>query len=91
METETLTTGPRRAGRSRPSFEDVQRFFGENYRDARLKAGMTQRDIEDNSGIRQHSLSLIESGRANPQLETMWRLAEVLGVDLQELLRPRHE
>lgn len=38
------------------------------------------------SGVSKASISTIEAGRANPSLETLWRLAGALGVSLGALL-----
>lgn len=66
----------------------LQIFFGENLRLARVNAGLTQRDIEARTGIKQAYVSQIEGGKLNPTLATMVALADVVSKDVRELLRP---
>ena len=46
--------------------EDLRVCFGVNLRAARLKAGLTQIDVEARTGIKQHHVSQIENGLVNP-------------------------
>lgn len=62
--------------------------FGENFHAARIKAGLTQRDIELHTGIQQAYVSQIECGRQNPTLATMTVLALAVGKDVHDLLKP---
>jgi transcriptional regulator with XRE-family HTH domain len=66
---------------------DLRRTFGANFRAARQKAGLTQRDIEARTGIKQHYVSEIESGKQNPTLSTMNTLAASVGRAVHLLLR----
>jgi transcriptional regulator with XRE-family HTH domain len=61
-------------------------LFGANFRRARLKAGMTQTDVEEITGIRQHYVSEIEHGLQNPTLYTMATLAGAIAAELRSLL-----
>jgi transcriptional regulator with XRE-family HTH domain len=65
----------------------MQALFGENFRQARTKAGLTQRDIEAQTGIKQAYISQIEGGKQNPTLGTMMILAHAIGKDVRVLLR----
>lgn len=67
---------------------ELRILFGNNFRSARQKAGLTQRDIEARTGIKQHYVSQIESGKQNPTLGTMAALAGSIGKDVIALLRP---
>jgi transcriptional regulator with XRE-family HTH domain len=69
------------------SVETMQVLFGENFRQARTKAGLTQRDIEAQTGIKQAYISQIEGGRQNPTLGTMMVLAHAVAKDVRVLLR----
>lgn len=62
--------------------------FGRNFREARRKAGLSQKDIERLTGTSQHYISTIERGLENPTLDVVTRLAEAVGKTLAELLRP---
>lgn len=67
---------------------ELRVLFGTNFRVARQKAGLTQRDIEARTGIKQHYVSQIESGKQNPTLGTMAALAWSVNKDVIGLLRP---
>jgi transcriptional regulator with XRE-family HTH domain len=62
-------------------------LFGANFRRARLKAGMTQTDVEEITGIRQHYVSEVEHGLQNPTLHTMATLAGAIDAEVRSLLR----
>ncbi len=68
--------------------EAMQVLFGENFRLARIKADLTQRDIEMHTGIKQAYISQIEGGKQNPTLATMTALALAVGKDVRALLKP---
>ena len=67
--------------------EDMRALFGANFKRARLKAKLTQVDVEGLTGIRQHYVSETESGLHNLTLDTMTTLARAVGVELRDLLR----
>jgi DNA-binding XRE family transcriptional regulator len=66
---------------------ELQILFGENFRTARLKAGLSQTDVAALSGMAQQTLSQIEAGQLNLTLRTMDRLAKVVDLDVAYLLR----
>ncbi len=47
--------------------------------DARLEAGMTQKQLSEKTGINQSNLSRIERGTGNPSVATLERIASALG------------
>lgn len=49
---------------------------------ARISAGMTQKELAEKSGIRQSSISKIESGSCVPTITTLRTLAQALGKKL---------
>jgi transcriptional regulator with XRE-family HTH domain len=67
--------------------EDMRVLFGANFRQARLKAKLTQTDVQELTGIRQHYISEIENGVWNLTLDTMTTLAQAIGTDVRALLR----
>ncbi len=67
--------------------EDMRALFGANFRQARLKARLTQANVEELTGIRQHYISEIENGLQNLTLDTMTTLAQAIGTGLRALLR----
>ena len=48
-------------------------------RTARVAKGMTQLQLAEAIGRREIDVSRLETGRANPDLETKRRIAEILG------------
>jgi transcriptional regulator with XRE-family HTH domain len=65
----------------------LQKLFGENFRAARMRAGLSQTDVAAMSGIAQQSISQIEAGQHNLTLKTMDKLARVVSRDVTQLLR----
>ena len=57
-------------------------IIGPKIADKRKAQGMTQRDLAEKTGIDQAAISRIESGRANPTLNTLDALAEGVGASL---------
>ena len=56
--------------------------------DARKNAGLTQKDLAAKTGIAQADISKLESGRGNPSLRTLQRLADGMGMKLKLELVP---
>ena len=75
-------------GSASAAVEALQVLFGENFRGARLRAGLTQREIETQTGLKQAYISQIERGKLNPTLASMVALAEVVRKDVRALLKP---
>ena len=48
--------------------------------DARQKAGLTQKELSERTGIAQGDISKLENGNANPSIRTLQRLA--YGMDM---------
>ena len=62
--------------------------FAKNFRTARKDAGLSQRDIQKETGIPQSHISEIESAMHNICIETMVKLANLVHVPVHELLKP---
>lgn len=56
-------------------------------RDLRNKKGVTQEVLSGLAGIPRSHLAMIESGRISPKIDTLWRIAEALGLKLSELIQ----
>ncbi len=50
---------------------------------ARIDAGLTQKELAEKSGVRQSNISRIESGSATPTLQTLKAIAKGLGKKLR--------
>ena len=70
---------------------DMRRLVGRNFARLRQERGLTQEQVEELSGFSQQYLSGLERGRRNPTVITLYELAQALGVDHLELLRPDDE
>ena len=57
-------------------------------RDARLRAGLTQRELARRAGIAQPTIARIESGGADPRVHTLERLLAACGHSLVSAVRP---
>jgi transcriptional regulator with XRE-family HTH domain len=54
---------------------------------ARVRAGLTQLDLALQAGLSESTVAKLESLRRRPTAAEVARLAEVLGVDAEELVR----
>ena len=75
---------------------DIQQRVGQNVRVARLAAGLSQWDLvakvealAEDTGFDQSYISGLEAGRRNPTLQTLWLVAQAIGVPLSELVSDR--
>lgn len=62
--------------RLRPQFEFRKALIG-----ARIAAGLTQKQLADRMGTSQAAIARLESGTRIPSVDTLYRLAVILGVD----------
>jgi transcriptional regulator with XRE-family HTH domain len=60
--------------------------FGNRLRAFREKANLSQDQIQYATGVTQTQISKIESGKTNPEITTVYRLAELFGQDHQLLI-----
>lgn len=59
---------------------------GERIKAARKRAGVTQAQLAEQSGVAAISIHQYEAGKRNPQLEPVLHIAAALGVPVQELI-----
>lgn len=57
-------------------------------RDHRSRAGLSLAEVAARAGIGKSTLHQLETGEANPSIETLWAVAEALGVPFGELIEP---
>ena len=68
--------------------KSVTKQFGANLKKVRIEKNMTQGDIVRATGIDRSYVSALESGKQNPTLTTIEKIAKALGVsDLQIIYR----
>lgn len=51
--------------------------------DARKEQGMTQKELEEKSGIKQPVIARMENGKTDPQLSTVLRILSALGKTIE--------
>ena len=61
---------------------------GELVREARRRAGLTQRELAERAGTTQSAIARLESGRSSPSLEQVERLMRLSGFQLLVELAP---
>jgi len=61
--------------------------LGNNFKKIREAKEMSQGDVMRAMGCSRSYISNIENGKTNPTLETISKLAKVLGVNITELLK----
>jgi len=64
------------------AYRDPTIAFADALIDARDRMGLSQRDLELKSGVRQAEISKIERGEGNPSLKTVGKLFEAMGQSL---------
>lgn len=60
--------------------------FNENLKEARLKSGISQKDLAENIGVAKSTYSLYESGKREPNVDTIKKIASSLNVSADRLL-----
>lgn len=67
---------------------DMRTLVGRNFSRLRREKGLTQEQVEERSGFSQQYLSSLERGQRNPTVITLYELAQALGVDHVDLVKP---
>lgn len=60
--------------------------FNENLKEARIKSGLSQKEVSENIGVAKSTYSLYESGNREPNVNTIKKIADVLSVSADTLL-----
>lgn len=60
--------------------------FNENLKEARLRSGISQKDLAENIGVAKSTYSLYESGKREPNVDTIKKIASSLNVSADTLL-----
>jgi transcriptional regulator with XRE-family HTH domain len=60
----------------------IRRVLAKNVRRLRQAKGLSQGALAADAGIDQELVSRIENGTANPELDTLGRIADALGVQV---------
>lgn len=65
--------------------------FNENLKNARLKKGLSQKDVAEKIGVAKSTYSLYESGSREPNVQTIKKISDVLDVSADDLLGINNE
>ena len=60
---------------------------GRVIRELRQQRGLTQEVLSGLAGIARSHLAMIEGGHKCAEVETLWRIADALGIRLSDLMR----
>jgi transcriptional regulator with XRE-family HTH domain len=66
--------------------DDIVGIFGANVKAARLKLGLSQAQLAEQSGLLQQYVSLVELGKQNVTLVTAQAIAKVVGRNVSDML-----
>ena len=61
-------------------------YFNENLKWAREQKGLSQKDVSEKIEVAKSTYSLYESGKREPNVQTIKKIADVLDVSADELL-----
>lgn len=67
-------------------FIRVRKALGQRIKELRLKADLTQEQMEDENWLSARSFQDIEAGKVNPRLSSLVVICSKLKIDLHELL-----
>lgn len=62
------------------------RITGMVIKDLRQKKGLTQEVVSGLANIPRSHLAMIENGQVSPKVDTLWKIAEALGIKLSKLI-----
>ena len=79
---------PVRLQKRAPDSQPEREIFARNFRKARIEAGLSQRELANQTGIAQAHVSEVENAMHNIGIDTMVKLAQAVSKPLFELLRP---
>lgn len=66
---------------------DIMIKIGDKIRQRRELLGLVQPQLADLSGVNTRTIQLVEQGKGNPSLETLLRLTDPLGLNLELVLK----
>ena len=69
-----------------PGVDTFVRAVASNVRALRMDAGLTLADLAAAAGLGKSTLAQLESGRANPSVETLWAIAAALRVPFARIV-----
>ena len=80
------STGVDSLSREMETVDSFVRAVASNVRALRLDAGLTLADLASAAGLGKSTLAQLESGKANPSVETLWAIAAALRVPFARIV-----
>jgi transcriptional regulator with XRE-family HTH domain len=68
----------------------LREIFAKNLRENRKKCSLSQEKLAEKAGVSTHYIAVIELAKNFPAADVIERLAEALGIDVQELFVSSH-
>ena len=81
----------RQEGREMSIGENIHKTPGQFIKAARIKAGLTQRELGEKMGLAYQTVAQWENDLRKPKIETLKRIAEALGADFYSLADTEEE
>ncbi|MBO0953259.1 helix-turn-helix domain-containing protein [Fibrella forsythiae] len=66
--------------------QDIKQHVGQLIREARKAKGLTQKDLSKELGVSETAVNRYESGQ-NFTIETLFKIAKVIGVSVESLVK----
>lgn len=66
--------------------ENIAGAFGSLLQELRLESNLSQEKLAEESGLDRSYISLLERGKAQPTLETLFRIAATLNIKPSEII-----
>ncbi|RWP18017.1 MAG: XRE family transcriptional regulator [Mesorhizobium sp.] len=67
---------------------DMRKLVGRNFARLRAERDLTQEAVAERANISQQYVSGLENGKRNPTVQTLFQIAQALGVSHMELVKP---
>jgi transcriptional regulator with XRE-family HTH domain len=68
------------------AYDEILRVVALRLKEARQKNNLTQKEVADKAGLKQSYVFELETGRTNITLRTLAKMADVLELDIRDLL-----
>jgi transcriptional regulator with XRE-family HTH domain len=69
--------------------DKLSKYVGNKIREFRKKKNLTQKELGDKIGMKHNTISGYENGSSSPEQDTLFKLAHVLDVRVDEFFPPR--
>jgi transcriptional regulator with XRE-family HTH domain len=66
-------------------YDNLRLQVGKKIRSTRLEKGLTMRAVADAVGMEENNYSRFEKGRTNPTLKSLFKICQVLEINMKDL------